>query len=90
MKALDKWVQNELDPGFIKKWQFMCQAALILFLLMQLSGGVVRWVLDMVGAAPLTYIPNLLMVGCTVSILIYMLYFQKLTAGVFLFKPASL
>jgi hypothetical protein len=85
MNAIDKWVQSDLDLGFIKKWQFMCQTALILFLLMQLNGGVVRWVLDMVGAAPLTYIPNLLMVGCTFSILIYKLYFQKLTLGVFLF-----
>ena len=58
---------------------------MILFLLMQLNGGVVRWVLDMAGAAALTYIPNLLMLGCTVSILIYNLYFQRLTAGAFLF-----
>lgn len=85
MNALDKWVHCDLDPGFIRKWQFMCQAALILFLLMQLNGGVVRWVLDMLGAAPLTYIPNLLMVGCTLSILVYKLYFQKFTSGVFLF-----
>jgi hypothetical protein len=85
MKALDSWVHDDLNPIFIRKWQFMCQAALILFLLMQLNGGVVRWVLDMVGAAPLTYIPNLLMVGCTISILIYKLYFQKFTLGIFLF-----
>lgn len=85
MNSLDAWVLSDLDEGFIKKWQFMCRTALILFLLMQLNGGVVRWVLDMVGAAPLTYIPNLLMVGCTFSILFYKLYFQKLTSGVFLF-----
>jgi hypothetical protein len=85
MNALDRWVLSDLNPSFIKKWQFMCQGTLVLFLLMQLNGGVVRWVLDMVGAAPLTYIPNLLMVGCTLSILLYKLYFQKLTSGFFLF-----
>ena len=85
MNAPDPWIQSNQDPSFIKKWQFSCRASLILFLLMQLNGGVVRWVLDMAGAAALTYIPNLLMLGCTVSILIYNLYFQRLTAGAFLF-----
>ncbi len=35
-----------------------------LFLAFQVLGGVVRWVLDMFGASPVTYLPNALMLSC--------------------------
>jgi hypothetical protein len=79
------WRPGDGDSPFIKKWRITCRLSLVLFLIMQLNGGVVRWVLDMVGAAPLTYIPNLLMLACTALILIYNLYTQKATTGTFLF-----
>lgn len=85
MIELSPWRPSESDPPFIKKWRILCKLALIIFLLMQLNGGVVRWVLDMVGAAVLTYIPNLLMMACTLGILIYNLYNQRATIGTFLF-----
>ncbi len=51
----------------------------------QLTGGVVRWVLDMVGAAALTYIPNLMMLACIVGIVGFDFVRQRTTGLTLLF-----
>lgn len=81
----DVWNPGVQDTPFIRKWRLACRAAVVLFLLMQLNGGIVRWVLDMVGAAALAYVPNVMMLGCAAAILVYDLYWQRLTAGTLFF-----
>jgi hypothetical protein len=81
----DVWNPGPQDTPFIRKWRLICCAATILFLTMQLNGGIVRWVLDMVGAAALAYVPNVMMLGCAGAIVLYDLYRQRLTAGTLCF-----
>jgi hypothetical protein len=81
----DVWQPREQDSAFIKKWRLICRLALVLFLIMQLNGGIVRWVLDMVGAAALAYIPNVMMLGCAAAILTYDFYEKRLAASTLFF-----
>ena len=67
------------------KWAKVARLACLIFIAMQLTGGVVRWVLDMAGAAVLTYVPNLMMLGCAGFVLVYDLWTQRTTRGVLLF-----
>jgi hypothetical protein len=73
------------ESAFLKKLRIACQLSVGLFLAMQISGGVVRWVLDMAGAAVLTYVPNLMMVLCTVIMLADKVLNNKLSRGILLF-----
>ncbi len=54
-------------PGsnrFMGFWKSLCQWTLILFLATQVTGGVIRWILDMMGAAAVAYLPNVAMLLC--------------------------
>jgi hypothetical protein len=58
------WHSATTDPKW-KPWFELCVILTAsLFLVMQLTAGVVRWVLDMVGGAVLTYVPNVFMLIC--------------------------
>lgn len=58
------WVGQGPPPRVVWHWTQVARLACLMFLAAQLAGGVVRWILDMVGAAAATYIPNLFMVAC--------------------------
>lgn len=85
MTGYDVWKPSSEETVFVKNWRLLCRLALVLFLIMQLNGGIVRWVLDMVGAAALAYIPNVLMLGCGGAILAYDLFRQRFASSTFLF-----
>lgn len=80
----DLWSPHPDEPTALRWWRMMCTGTAVLFMAMQLSGGVVRWVLDMVGAAPLTYIPNLMMALCIVFALWLAVAYQQLSASALL------
>lgn len=79
--APDLWQPHPNEPLGLRLWRLACLATVFLFMAMQLTGGVVRWILDLVGAAPLTYLPNLCMVACIVWALSLAVAYQQLTAG---------
>jgi hypothetical protein len=67
------------------KWAKVARLACLIFIIMQLTGGVVRWVLDMAGAAVLTYVPNVMMLGCAGFVLVHDARTQRTSRGVLLF-----
>jgi hypothetical protein len=69
---------------WIDSWRLLCSLAVIFFLLMQITGGVVRWVLDMVGAAALAYLPNVAMLGCVGLMVAYDIAYNRVTRGAML------
>lgn len=68
-------------PTSIKVWRIACAVSTLAFLITQVFGGLIRWVLDMIGAAALAYIPNLMMLCCIGFILFYELRFQLIGVG---------
>ena len=79
------WRTDPLIPPVIQRWTWLAQCACLLFLVAQLFGGVVRWVLDMVGASTATYLPNVLMLGCVIFVLMMDGLFQRTSRGLLLF-----
>jgi hypothetical protein len=75
---------EQIDP-FLNKLKIACQLSLGLFLVMQVSGGVVRWVLDRIGASVLTYVPNVLMILCVASFASYKILNQRFSQSSFFF-----
>ena len=59
----DVWLR---DAGSTPKspWVRISQTACVIFLLAQLFGGVLRWLLDFAGLSAATYLPNVFMLGC--------------------------
>jgi hypothetical protein len=55
------WRSQAEDPSWLSWCKLGMVLTVVLFLAMQLTGGVVRWGLDMMGAAVLTYVPNIWM-----------------------------
>lgn len=78
MTDFDIWNPQASDDRWIRAWRWLCGLATLVFLLMQLMGGVVRWVLDMLGAAVLAYLPNVLMWACIGFVVVYDLLMQRL------------
>jgi hypothetical protein len=72
------WHPQTSDP----KWMFWFELCVVftasLFFLMQLTAGVVRWVLDMVGGAVLTYVPNVFMLLSIFFVLFSEIYYARL------------
>lgn len=77
----DIWNPQPSDDPWITAWRWLCGFALVVFLGMQLTSGIVRWVLDLLGLAFLTYIPNVLMLGCVGAIVLYDVLTQRLRAS---------
>lgn len=75
------WLPQPDEPPMLKGWRRLCVATTLLFLFMQLTGGVVRWILDLKGLAPLTYVPNLLMVVCLALTVVLQLTYRQVSAG---------
>lgn len=85
MPIYDPWLIHKPIDSYILFWRRACALSALVFLIMQLTGGVVRWVLDMVGAAVLAYIPNLMMLGCVFFLLMYEIIFQQIKVGALFF-----
>jgi hypothetical protein len=51
-------------PGDIKRWHRATVLTVLVFLFMQVTAGVLRWVFDMFGVAVLAYVPQLMMLAC--------------------------
>lgn len=71
------------DPqtmGLLRFWHWAVLAALLMFLVMQVTGGIVRWLMP-----PAAYLPTLMMVGCVVTLLLVDLLKQTLHLGVVFF-----
>jgi hypothetical protein len=83
--AYSWWVSAITDPRWLQALRLVVLATGFIFVGMQLSGGVVRWILDMVGAAVLTYIPNALMLLCLFVVLISEVLNARLRAVALLF-----
>lgn len=83
--AYSWWVPAITDPRWLQALRLVVLATGFIFVGMQLSGGVVRWILDMVGAAVLTYIPNALMLLCLFVVLISEVLNARLRAVALLF-----
>ena len=79
------WHPDPLIPPVIQRWTWLAQCVCLLFLATQLFGGVIRWVLDMVGATAATYLPNVLMLGCVIFILMMDGLYQRTSRGLLLF-----
>jgi hypothetical protein len=75
----------ETDPSWMKWCRMGMVATAVVFLGMQLTGGVIRWVLDMVGASVLTYVPNLMMLLCILVFLVTEVLYGRLRPIAFLF-----
>lgn len=73
--------QGTRHDKFLVRWRQACIAAVLLFLTLQVTGGVVRWVLDMVGAAALAYLPNVAMLMCVGLIVVYDFVNKRTTRG---------
>lgn len=63
--------------AFEQRWRLAVLAGLIIFLLMQVTGGIIRWLLP-----PAAYLPTLLMLGCVASLLLVELITQRIHIGV--------
>ena len=81
LKAPNVWLAQPDEPLALHWWRSICIATVLLFMVMQLMGGVVRWVLDLTGLAPLTYVPNLLMMVCITMTVGFQLVHRQLGAG---------
>jgi hypothetical protein len=79
------WHTEPLIPPVIQQWTLVVRCTCLIFLVTQLFGGVVRWVLDMAGAAAATYLPNVLMLGCVIFVLMMDGLYQRTTRGLLLF-----
>ncbi len=76
--AFNCWLPFDADTtGFLRGWRLAVLAALMMFLLMQVTGGIVRWLLP-----PAAYLPTLMMLGCVVSLLMVELLTQRMHIGV--------
>jgi hypothetical protein len=80
-----EWAGQPVDDAFMRKWTQAVRITALVFVGMQIAGGVARWVLDMVGAAPLTYLPNVMMWACIGAMLYRDAVMQRTTRGVLLF-----
>jgi hypothetical protein len=63
---------------FEQYWRLAVLAGLMMFLVMQVTGGIIRWLLP-----PAAYLPTLLMLGCVASLLLVELITQRIHIGVF-------
>lgn len=79
------WSRQVNDPSWLRWFEIFTVFAVCVFFAMQLSAGVVRWVLDMVGGAVLTYIPNVFMLMCIGAVLATEIYNARLRAIAFIF-----
>jgi hypothetical protein len=79
------WHPQPLSGTFIELWQVAVRWSCLMFIVMQLLGGVARWVLDMAGAAVLTYVPNVAMLMCVGIMLTVDSLTQRTSRGVVLF-----
>ena len=72
------WHRQSNDP----KWRYYFEIFVImtvsLFFIMQLAAGVIRWVLDMVGGAVLTYVPNIFMLLVIFFVFFTEIYYARL------------
>jgi hypothetical protein len=84
VRAESVWHMSSGKSWWIDHWRNLCNLAMVFFLAMQVTGGVVRWVLDMVGAAALAYLPNVAMLGCIGFMLAYDFTYNRITRGVVL------
>lgn len=76
--AFNCWLPFDADTGgFLRGWRLAVLAALMMFLLMQVTGGIIRWLLP-----PAAYLPTLMMLGCVVSLLMVELLTQRMHIGV--------
>ena len=60
--------------------------ACFLFLTFQVFGGVVRWLLDLVGASPAIYLPTALMLGCILFACMADVFSQRTSPAMVLFS----
>lgn len=81
MQAESVWHVSPGENQWIDRWRQLSYLTVVFFLAMQVTGGVVRWVLDMVGAAALAYLPNLAMLGCVGFMLVYDFINKQTTRG---------
>jgi hypothetical protein len=79
------WNRTSEDPKWFRYFSNFVFLTGFAFMAMQLTGGVVRWVLDMVGASALTYIPNLMMLMCVLVVLASEIFYGRLQLMAFLF-----
>ena len=79
---------DPLTPPVVRAWMYAAQCASLIFLVTQLFGGVVRWVLDMTGAAAAAYLSNVLMLGCVIFLLLMDGFNQRTSRGLLLFVAA--
>jgi len=76
--AFNCWLPLDADSsGFLRGWRLAVLTALMMFLLMQVTGGIIRWLLP-----PAAYLPTLMMLGCVVSLLMVELLTQRMHIGV--------
>jgi len=76
--AFNCWLPLDADTGgFLRGWRLAVLTALMMFLLMQVTGGIIRWLLP-----PAAYLPTLMMLGCVVSLLMVELLTQRMHIGV--------
>jgi hypothetical protein len=77
---MDLW-----NPSTGDKWNqrfyLIILLTALLFLTMQATGGVVRWILDMVGLAVAAYLPNLAMLSCITVVMRGHIKDKSLTQG---------
>jgi hypothetical protein len=79
------WRTEPNQPAWLPWCKLGVVLTACLFFVMQLTGGVVRWVLDMVGGAVLTYVPNVFMLLCILAVLITEVFYARLKPLAFLF-----
>lgn len=79
------WRAQSHDPLWLPWFKRCVVLTTGLFFGMQLTGGVVRWVLDLLGAAVLTYVPNALMVLCILVVVVTEFLNTRLKPLAFLF-----
>jgi hypothetical protein len=72
------WRSTTTDPKWKPWFELGAILAASLFMVMQLAAGVIRWVLDMVGGAVLTYIPNAFMLLCILFVFSCEIYYARL------------
>jgi hypothetical protein len=72
------WHSKKTDPNWMPWFEICVILTAVLFFMMQLTAGVVRWILDMVGGAVLTYVPNVFMLLSIFFVLLSEIYFARL------------
>lgn len=68
-------------PKDIQRWQLFTVLTVLIFLLMQVTAGVLRWVFDMFGVAVLAYVPQLMMLACIAHLALRDLVAGRLRTG---------